>query len=876
MIALSVLLAPQLSAFHLVGGTTAMRLGNLAGPLVAAVTVLGVGLPTLPAAADATTLYVNDDSRLCSTSGPTAGTQADPYCTIQQAADVAQPGQTVLISPGSYEENVQVTHSGSPGQPIVFTAAPGTSANGVSGVVITDDGSAHDEAQNAGFFLTGVHDVSITGLTFHDLLASAVTISTSTRVSIDQNHLDHTGTFDVGWPGVYVNGGNSAVTVSRNWFNGVGHSGIVVSPGDQGTDITENEMFQTGGPGVYVASTQGTLITNNTIGYSSGESIAVAGASTGTVIENNVTYGVAQGGDEIQLAALSAPTTTYDYNLVDASAGATAYKWGKTAYATAADLHGATGAAAHDLNTDPKLSGPDGTGAPGPGSPVIDSADANAPGLLATDILGRKPVDDPNVPNTGTGDGTRDRGAFDLQSFYPKTLALSTAQGSAPLTVTETVGLWTMWPEPLTYTVDFHDGSAPVSSSTPTIQHVYTDAGYYTPTVTVSDPSGYTRVLPAGPAGNEVHVQYGLAGFTQLAPTRVLDTRDSATGRSWNFGSHFAGYGEKVLKLGGAGAAIPRGTTAVVLNLTVVNPATEGYLAAKPDDLLPPTSSNLNFTAGQTVPNLVTAPVDQDGSVYLWTNTDNFDVVADLFGYYSPQSTGRFTAQTPVRLLDTRSDAGGLPIGPDSTVSVQVAGQHGVPTDATAAVLNLTATAPSTGGFLTAFPSGSAKPTTSNLNFLAGTTIANQVIVPIGPDGKVTIYNHTGDTHAVLDLFGYYAPDGADLYHPLDPTRLLDTRGGPGIAAGQSVSVGVSGYGGAPADAAVLNVTTTESDTPGYFTLYPHGIAVPGTSNLNFTAGETIPNQVTVPVGQNSEVDLYSFAGHSQAVVDLYGYFAKS
>lgn len=943
-----------------------MRLGTLAGSVVAAVTVLGVGLPALPAMADATTLYVRNS--YCSNTATDAGTQADPFCTVQKAADVAQPGQTVLISPGRYYEQVQLTHSGSPGQPIVFAAASGADRTGLTYPQFTS-GDPSNPKQNAGFALAGVHDITITGLTFYSLPGSAITVGSASRITIDQNHVAFTGQASPHTPAIQLTTAASAVTVSHNQIGDTIGAGISVGQGMQDTNVTTNLVSLSQGPGIAVSGTQGTLVTNNTLRSNCGQNIAVGGTSTGTVIENNITDAVlafntcAGPAAEISVSAESAPTTTYDYNLVHPSSGVSPYVWAGIAYATAADLHTVTGVAAHDLNSDPQLNGPE-VWAPGPESPAIDSADANAPGLPATDLYGRKPVDDPNVPNSGTGNGFRDRGAVELQSFYLKTQALNVTEGPSPLPVTVTVGVGTMWIAPLTYTVDFHDGSQPVSSSTPTIQHVYTAVGYHTPTVTVSDASGFTRAFPLGnsvdvgtpgpiqpkltltpmvvgadgsnpnaPAltytadtagstspypitgeavdwgdgstvqesghtyrspgvrtvtvtltddhgdtakiSQQLDVEYAPSGFTPLAPSRVMDTRNfPQSGRSWGFGSTYQGHGEKLLKLPvGLSGGLPQGTTAVVLNLTVVSPAHDGFLAVAPDDSVAPASSSLNFTARQTVANLVTAPVGPDGSVYLWTNTDNFDVVADLFGYYNPLSAGKFAAQNPVRLLDTRSDPGAQVIGPDSSVSVQVAGVHGVPADATAAVLNLTATGSTTGGFLTAYPSGTAKPTTSNVNFLAHDTIANQVVVPIGADGKVTIYNHSGNTHAVVDLFGYYSPGGTDLYHPVGPSRLLDTRLGAGTKLGPGVSTGIGIPSGA--DAAVMNVTSTESDTPGFFTLYPNGIPVPSTSNLNFSARETIPNQVTVPVGKNGQVDLFNFAGHTHAIADLYGYFAK-
>jgi len=74
-----------------------------------------------------------------------------------------------------------------------------------------------------------------------------------------------------------------------------------------------------------------------------------------------------------------------------------------------------------------------------------------------------------------------------------------------------------------------------------------------------------------------------------------------------------------------------------------------------------------------------------------------------------------------------------------------------------AVVLNVTVTSTSADSFLTLFPSGSGRPFTSNLNWNAGTTIANLVTVRVGSNGRVSIFNHAGTAHVIVDVMGFYA-----------------------------------------------------------------------------------------------------------------------
>src|SRR6185437_9602867 len=119
------------------------------------------------------------------------------------------------------------------------------------------------------------------------------------------------------------------------------------------------------------------------------------------------------------------------------------------------------------------------------------------------------------------------------------------------------------------------------------------------------------------------------------------------------------------------------------------------------------------------------------------------------------------------------------------TLPVTVAGVGGVPpTGASAVVLNLTVTGALAPGYLTPYPSGLARPTTSTLNHGAGDTRANLVTVRLGADGKVDLYNGSlGATDLIVDLAGYYLDGPATspgTFVAVDPVRVLDTRTGTG------------------------------------------------------------------------------------------------
>jgi hypothetical protein len=121
----------------------------------------------------------------------------------------------------------------------------------------------------------------------------------------------------------------------------------------------------------------------------------------------------------------------------------------------------------------------------------------------------------------------------------------------------------------------------------------------------------------------------------------------------------------------------------------------------------------------------------------------------------------------PERLLDTR-DPGHTALGPNSTTQLTVTGTGGVPTTGvTAVVVNVTSTEATTDTHLTVWPTGATRPTASNLNVTALTTIANNVIATVGTNGTISIYNNNGTTHVIVDIQGWFGPDTTEPGPPV-------------------------------------------------------------------------------------------------------------
>jgi hypothetical protein len=218
---------------------------------------------------------------------------------------------------------------------------------------------------------------------------------------------------------------------------------------------------------------------------------------------------------------------------------------------------------------------------------------------------------------------------------------------------------------------------------------------------------------------------------------------------------------------------------------------------------------------------------------------------------------------------------------------VQITGRGGVPSSGVSAVaMNVTVTDPTASGFLTIFPSGSARPLAANLNFDPGKTVPNLVVAKLGAGGRVAAFNSSGSTNVIFDVAGWYSDAGAGndgRLQPLTPARILDTRDGTGgglrLGPGASLDLQVSGRGGVPssgAKAAVLNVVATGTTASSYVTVFPTGEPRPVASTLNFNGGDTVANRVMAKLGTGGRVTIYNNAGSADVVVDVGSWYTDA
>jgi hypothetical protein len=386
--------------------------------------------------------------------------------------------------------------------------------------------------------------------------------------------------------------------------------------------------------------------------------------------------------------------------------------------------------------------------------------------------------------------------------------------------------------------------------------------------------------LPPVPTGATYH---------PITPARVLDSRDGnglMAPLSANTPATF-----QVGSLGG----VPSNATAVTGNVTVVNETSSWAVYLGPDPIASPTSSTINFTAGQVRANGLTVALSATGSLsatYISTAGNTTDLVFDVTGYFTPDASGAtYHPMAPARLLDTRSGNGlSGKLSANTPATFAVTGRGSVPVGATAVTGNLTVVNETSSWAVYLGPYPIASPTSSTINFTAGDILANGLAVALSPAGTLsaTYISTAGNTtDLVFDVTGYFTADASGAeYVAVAPARLLDTRSSNGLSGKLSANTprtfAVSGRGDVPAGATAVtgNVTVVNETSAWAVFLGPSPIASPASSTINFKAGDTLANGLTVGLGSGGSLSgtlsatYMSSAGNTTDLVfDVTGYF---
>lgn len=394
-------------------------------------------------------------------------------------------------------------------------------------------------------------------------------------------------------------------------------------------------------------------------------------------------------------------------------------------------------------------------------------------------------------------------------------------------------------------------------------------------------------ILAAPPASAATASTAGT--YVPVTPTRVVDTRSGLGGHR----GAIAAKGAIAAALGGHAHVPGTGVSSLAVTITVLSPTASGSLAAWATGTARTSAINVSFTKGVAASGLANVPVSASGALDLYNGSaGSIQVVVDVSGYYrsgTPNSAGAYVRSVPARVVDTRTGQdgnrkGALAAGQGFTALI--GGHDGVPSSGVAAVaVTITAMSPTRSGHVLAYQYQGAQPAAASLQFTAGRQSSSFAIVPVSL-GRISLVNlSSGSVQLAVDVSGYYRtgpPTTTGTFQTRAPQVIVDTRYGVGaraaaLAPQQGLSFHVGGHGGVPISAAyaVLTVTDVSPTRGGGLTVWTQGVGRPGTTNLQFAAGQATSDVVVVPVSASGLVDLQNLStGSTHVIVSVGGFLA--
>lgn len=758
--------------------------------------------------------------------------------------------------------------------------ADGNDAGGIKVRTVTGSASVADSSanENPG---SGVQVSAVSG------------VATIERVQLDANG-----------DGMQISDNTSEVTITDVSITSSTSIGIRSSSNSGPVALDRVTITESAEQGVAsLGDTNDVLIVNSTLtGNATTPAGSAVSSTTGLlrIAHSTITGNGAVGGS---LATIEATDTavTVDHSVVTGNLSSAAAGISGTGSATITNSLVPVGEGTGSTNAeadDPELEALADNGGltmtmlPKLGSPVVDAGNAAIVGAPSEDQRGK-----------ARAIGTIDLGAVevaqDAVSIAPASIAEEAGQVEVVLSRTgdaetvATVDVVTVAQSaasgidftPLSSTVSWAAGD--LDSKTVTIPILADELGEGDETFDVV--LSNAQLLDVTDASATVTIIDGGSALAPLAPERFVDTRalgETLDGQFEANGS-IGPADEYEVQITGRGG-VPLGARAAVMNVTAIRADGTGFVTAHPCVTPRPNTSSLNYTAGVNLGNEVVAPLSTGGKVCFFSSSE-IELTVDVVGYVAGDAPVELL--TPARFLDTRSigetidgvsQAAG-PTLPGSEIELQVGGRNGVPLDAEAVIVNVTAVGATETGFVTVHPCVEPRPNTASLNHVAGVNRGNELLASLDASGKLCIYTSAA-IELTADVVGHV--EAGTSLTAIEPARLLDTReigetidsqfaGGGKRAADTELSLPVIGRAGVPVGAkgVVLNVTVVGPEATGFVTVDPCAELRPNTASLNYVPGINGGNEIIASLDADGKVCLYTSAA-THLAVDIVGYLA--
>lgn len=242
---------------------------------------------------------------------------------------------------------------------------------------------------------------------------------------------------------------------------------------------------------------------------------------------------------------------------------------------------------------------------------------------------------------------------------------------------------------------------------------------------------------------------------------------------------------------------------------------------------------------------------------------------------------GQFVSVSPYVVLDTTTGVGEVSatsLGAGVTVNVSVVGSDGVPSSASAVVVNIYVRSPSAAGYISDNSSNDFDTGAPSLGFRQESNTSQTEVIQVGADGEIYLTNHSsGSTDMNVTVLGYYtgptASSAGDTYTGVPWAEIADTTTGLGtsetpIPANGSRTIQVTGQGGVAtgADTAVIQINGFNASQAGALDVYPAGTADPGIPTLRYHSDDEYRTIVYAPLSSSGQITI---TNNGSAAVDI-------
>jgi hypothetical protein len=407
--------------------------------------------------------------------------------------------------------------------------------------------------------------------------------------------------------------------------------------------------------------------------------------------------------------------------------------------------------------------------------------------------------------------------------------------------------------------------------------------------------------------------------YNPVTPCRIVDTRNTSAGiidANTERDFRVFGDGSTIISQGGnsAGCPAPMGEPlAAHINMIAVNPTGKGNLQAFPRDASTGTGLSVNYNTIDT--NLanagsIKAVAGAGPDITVASNFSSAHTVIDVLGSFYPEEGLLYTPVMPCRIVDTRYTSAGIidvnternfrVFGTGGAIFAQGGDPDGCPSplgEPLAAHINMVAVYPYGKGNLQAFPVGGETGAGLSVNYnILDTNLANAGSVKTneGAGADITVASNFSSANTVIDVLGYYYPDGDFLYTPVKPCRIVDTRKTPAGMIDANTErnfrvfgsgTTISAQGGDPAGcsspegeplAVHVNMVAVNPTGKGNLQAFPVGAGPGAGLSVNYNTIDTnLANAGTVKTdtGVGPEITVASNFSSAHTVIDVLGYY---